>query len=69
MMISKWLDENSIEYVLAITYAESKGRLFEMFFGWRCSRKDGRSRIVLPKKGWATVAEMAQYYHTFCNNK
>ena len=69
MMISKWLDENSIEYVLAITYAESKGRLFEMFFGWRGSRKDGRSRIVLPQKGWATVAEMAQYYHTFCDNK
>lgn len=68
-MISKWLDENSIEYVLAITYAESKGRLFEMFFGWRCSRKDGRSRIVLPKKGWATVAEMTQYYNTFCKNK
>lgn len=68
MMISKWLDENSLEYVLAITCAESKGRLFEMFFGWRCSR-NGLSRIVLPQKGWATVAEMTQYYQTFCNNK
>ena len=69
MMISKWLDENSVEYVLAITYAEGKGRLFEMFFGWRGSYKNGLSRVVLPQKGWATVAEMAQYYRTFCNNK
>lgn len=68
MMISRILDDNSIEYVVAVTYASAKGRLFEMFFGWRGCRGN-YSRVVLSKKGWARVDEMVRYYHTFCEKK
>ena len=34
-MITRWYNENSVEYLIASAYATGKGRMFEMFFGWR----------------------------------
>lgn len=66
-MITKWLDENTIEYVIACTYAHGKGYIFEMFYGWRKS-KDGMSCIILSKRDWKIVEYMTEYYKKFCKN-
>ena len=63
-METRILNVNSIEYVIASTYATGKGRLFEMFFGWRCTKGEN-AKIVLSKKGWAEVDEMIDYYKKF----
>lgn len=62
------LQENSLEYLIAITYAEAKGFLFEMFFGWRGTDKDGNAKIILTKKGWIAVEEKIKYYNKFIKN-
>lgn len=64
-MTTKWIDENSVEYVIAIAYAESKGYFYNVFFGWRQSR-DGMARIILSKHGWKHVDELKRYYEVFC---
>ena len=38
-MITRWYSDDSIEGLLAATYAEGKSFLFQMFFGWREARK------------------------------
>ena len=65
-MIAKWLDVDSIEYVVASTYASGKGRLFELFFGWRRTNKFNMAQMVFSKKDWIRIDEMVCYYYTFC---
>lgn len=64
-MITRWLNENSMEYVIAFTYASGKGRLFEMFFGWRETNKDGNCKMIFSKKDWEKIDSSIEYYHKF----
>ena len=64
-MITRYLNENSIEYTIASAYASGKGRLFEMFFGWRRTDKNGTVKFILSRKGWQVVDEMVEYYHRY----
>lgn len=64
-MITRCLNENSIEYTIASTYASGKGRIFEMFFGWRSTDKNGMAKFILNRKGWEIVDEMVEYYHRY----
>ena len=66
-MMARWIDENSIEYVIACTYAESKGYLFNSFFGWRKTRKN-MAKVTLSKHGWEIVDQMVRYYKIFVEN-
>ena len=63
-MITRWYNEDSIEAVLASTYAGGKGYLFEMFFGWRENRK-GESRFVFSRKDWERIDTAIEYYKKF----
>lgn len=63
-MMTRWIDENSVEYVIACTYAESKGYLFNSLFGWKETKKN-MAKITLSKHGWETVDQMVKYYKTF----
>ena len=65
-MITRWLPDNSIEYIIASTYASGKGYLFDMFFGWR-QTKGGQCRMVFSRKDWKRIDEMVKYYNTFVN--
>lgn len=67
-METRWLHQDSIDYIIAETYASAKGRLFEMFFGWRQTKKDGMSKIILTRRGWKIVDEMIEYYKVFHKN-
>ena len=64
-MITRWLNEDSIEYIIASTYASGKGRLFEIYFGWRQTNKDGKARFVFSRKDWEKIDEMIEYYKRF----
>lgn len=64
-MITRYLNENSIEYTIASTYASGKGFIFEMFFGWRHTDKNGIVKFILSRKGWQVVDEMIEYYHRY----
>lgn len=64
-MIIRWLHEDSIEYTIASTYASGKGRLFEMFFGWRQTNKKGQCRMIFSRKDWKQIDEMVNYYNAF----
>jgi len=64
-MTSKWLELDSIEYVLASAYSDGKGYLFEAFFGWRQTRQFGQkvcARFVLPNKGWEEIDILKRLY-------
>lgn len=62
-MTSKWVELDSIEYILASAYSSGKGYLFEMFFGWRQTRKFGEcARFVLPNKGWEEINVLKRLY-------
>ena len=64
-MTSKWLELDSIEYVLASAYSAGKGYLFETFFGWRQTRTFGQkeyARFVLPNKGWDEINVLKKLY-------
>ena len=65
-MITRWLHEDSIEYVIASTYASGKGYFFETLFGWRQNKK-GNCKMVFSKKDWKKIDEMIEYYNTFVN--
>lgn len=65
-MITRWLHEDSIEYIIALTYARGKGYLFEMFFGWRQTKK-GQCRMVFSRKDWEQIDIMVKYYNTYVN--
>lgn len=64
-MTTRYLKEDSIEYIIACAYASGKGRIFEMFFGWRKTDKNGMAKVILSHKGWQTVDEMVEYYHRY----
>jgi len=64
-METRWIHEDSVEYVIASTYAKSKSYLFQSFFGWRQTKSDGMARFVLTKRGWKMVDESIKYYYTF----
>ena len=64
-MITRWLHEDSIEYTIASTYASGKGRLFEMFLGWRQTNEEGQCRMVFSRKDWEQIDEMVNYYNAF----
>jgi len=63
-MISRWYNENSIEAVIASTFASGKGRIFEMFFGWRENHK-GECRFVFSRNDWEKIDEEIEYYKKF----
>ena len=67
-METRWLHQDSIEYIIAETYAHAKGYLFEIFFGWRKTTSNGMSKIVLTRRGWKKVDEMIKYYEVFHKN-
>ena len=67
-METRWLHQDSIEYIIAETYAHAKGYLFEMFFGWRKTTSNGMSKMVLTRRGWKKVDEMVKYYKVFHKN-
>lgn len=66
-METRWLNINSIDYVIASSYAAGKGYLFEMFFGWRKTRNEN-CKMVFSKKDWKTIDTMKKYYNTFVKN-
>lgn len=66
-MTARWYNENSIESVIASTFARGKGRLFEMFFGWRENRK-GENKFVFSDNDWEQIDEEIEYYKKFVKN-
>ena len=64
-MITRWLNENSIEYIIAFTYASGKGFLFEMFFGWRGTDKNDNCKMIFSKKDWQNIDASIKYYYKF----
>lgn len=63
-MVTRWLNDDSIEYIIASTYASAKGRLFEIYFGWR-QTKEGKARFVFSRKDWERIDEMIEYSKRF----
>lgn len=53
-MITRWYNEDSIETVIASTYSNGKGYLFEIFFGLR-ENHNGRCRFVFSEKDWKHI--------------
>ena len=66
-MISRWLPLYSIDYTIASTYAQGKGFLFEMFFGWRQTNIRNECRMVFSRRDWKKIDEMISFYHTFAD--
>ncbi len=67
-MVTKWLNENSVEYVIASAYAQGKGRLFEMFFGWRQTDKNGNCKMIFSRRDWENIDELIEYHNTYVKN-
>lgn len=67
-MIAKWLDDNSIEAVIAFTYASAKGFIFEMFFGWRQTKHD-KVKFLFSKRDWKNIDTMVKYYYKYVNKE
>ena len=63
-MITRWYNENSIEYLIASAYATGKGRMFEMFFGWRQTKGED-CRMVFSRRDWEKIDELIEYAHRF----
>ena len=63
-MITRWIDNNTIEYVITSTYTEGKSYIFNMFFGWRQTRENN-AKFVLSKKDWEKIDVMIRYYNRF----
>lgn len=63
-MITKWIDINTIEYVITSTYTEGKSYIFNSFFGWRQTRED-KAKFVLSKRDWEKIDVMIKYYYRF----
>lgn len=53
-MVGKWLTVDSMEEKLAYMYSLGRGRLFQMFFGWRKATKD-KAYYVLPQSAWDEI--------------
>lgn len=63
-MITRWIDIDTIEYVIACSYADGKGFVFSLFFGWREANKY-KARFVLGKKDWRAINTMIEYYYKY----
>lgn len=63
-MIERWINTNSIEYVITSSYTDGKGYLFNLFFGWRRTHNE-EALFSLSKKDWKTIDTMIKYYHIF----
>ncbi len=63
-METRFLNENSIEYVIASAYSQGKGYLFELFFGWRGTKKE-TAKMVFSRKDWQNIDTMVKYYNKF----
>ena len=63
-MITRWYSDDSIEGLLAATYAEGKSFLFQMFFGWREARKS-EMKFVFSRKDWKNIDRKIEYYKKF----
>lgn len=67
-MITRWYHEDSIEYLIASTYATGKGRLFEMFCGWRGTHNH-ECKMVFSANDWKNIDESIEYYNKFVAKK
>ena len=63
-MYSRWYNDDTIGYLVASTYAEAKGWLFGLFFGWRMAHNN-ESRFLFSRKDWANIDDRISYYETF----
>jgi hypothetical protein len=63
-MITKWIDNDTLEYVITSTYTEGKSYIFNSFFGWRKTR-EGKAKFVLSKRDWEKIDVMIRYYNRF----
>lgn len=64
MFQERILHTDSIEYVIADAFASGKGRIFEMFFGWRGVRGE-EARFVFSSRDWKRIDEMVAYHYTY----
>ena len=64
-MKTKWINENTIEYLITSAYCTGKGRLFEMFFGWRCTNKEGNAKFIMSSKDWEKINTLIEYEKRF----
>jgi len=67
-MIARWYNINSIEYVIACAYASGKGRIFEIFYGWRTVYNND-CKMVFSRKDWENIDELIRYYNRFCKGE
>ena len=67
-METRWIHEDSIEYVIASAYAHGKGYWFNVMFGWKATHNH-KCKVVLSHKDWRKVDEMIRYYYTFCKGE
>lgn len=56
---------DTIEYLITDTYAEAKGRLFNLFFGWRKTDSNNMAYFNLSNKDWENIDISIKYYYTF----
>lgn len=66
-MIAKWINVDSIEYTIACNYADGKGCIFEMFFGWRGIKGD-KAKMVFSRKDWKKINTMVEYSKKYLTN-
>ena len=68
-MISRKYHINSIEYLITNTWAEAKGYLFNIFFGWRRTDSNNYATFFLSKKDWENIDIKIKYYYTFVEKR
>ena len=56
---------DTIEYLITDTYAEAKGHLFNLFFGWRKTDSNDMAYFNLSNKDWENIDISIKYYYTF----
>lgn len=64
MFQERVLNTDTVEYVIASSFASGKGRIFEIFFGWRGVRGE-EARFVFSSRDWKRIDEMTAYYYTY----
>lgn len=68
-MISRKYHIDSIEYLITNTWAEAKGYLFNIFFGWRKTDSNNYATFLLSKKDWKNIDIKIKYYNVFIKEK
>ncbi len=56
---------DTIEYLITGTYAEAKGYLFNLFFGWRKTDSNDMAYFYMSNKDWEIIDIKIRYYYTF----